>query len=244
MIPPPRPSRPAGNKILVGLRGTVLPDYFSRLDRVHLTQGEAIYEADAAIDYVYFPETAVLSMLRTTRDGDTVEVGPVGDEGMAGLRVFLGAENSPDRVIVHVPGSAMRLKAGALKEALADGRSALHGKLLRYTRMLLVMTGCSGSCYKLHRLEQQVARWLLMMGDYTGDEMRLTHELIALTLAVRRPGVTETAHNLKEAGLIEYRRAEIRIVNRQGLEAVACECYAVIRGLYERLYSDLGAPPR
>src|SRR5215207_761223 len=118
MIPPPRPSRLAGNNILAALRGTVVPDFFPRLERVPFRQGEVVYEAEARIEHVYFPETAVLSMLCTMADGKTVEVGRVGDEGMAGLRVFLGAETSPDRVIVHVAGTALRLPAGALREAL------------------------------------------------------------------------------------------------------------------------------
>ena len=243
MISPPRPPRPAENKILAAVRGTVVPDFFSRLERVSFKRGEPVYEAEARIDYVYFPETAVFSMLSTMRDGDTVEVGPVGDEGMVGLRVFLGAETSPDQVIVHVAGSAMRLPAGTLRAALGDDRGVLHEKLLRYTQMLLAMTGRSGSCYKLHKLEQHLARWLLTMGDYTGDEMSLTHELISLTLGVRRPGVTEYAQAFRTAGAIEYRRGEIHIVDREGLEAIACECYEIIKGEYDRLYADLAAPP-
>lgn len=244
MTSPPQHSRPPGNKILAALRASATPDYFSRPERVSLNQGEVVYEPESRIDYVYFPETAVFSMLSTMRDGRTVEVGPVGDEGMMGLRVFMGAETSPDRVIVHVAGSAVRLPSGALKEALGDGWGTLREKLLRYTQMLLVMTGRTGSCYKLHSLEQHLARWLLMIGDYTGDEMRLTHELMALTLGVRRAGVTEAAHEFKESGVIDYRRGDIRIVDRRGLEVIACECYGVIKGEYERLYADLAAPPK
>ena len=241
MIPSPRP---AGNKILAAWRGPAAQDFFPGLERVSLTRGEVVYEAESRVEYVYFPETAVFSMLNLMKDGSTVEVGPVGDEGMVGLRVFLGAETSPDRVIVHVAGSAMRLRADVLKEALGAGRCALPERLMRYAQMLLAMTGRSGSCNKLHSLEQQLARWLLMMGDYTGDELLLTHELISLTLGVRRPGVTECARAFKEAGVIEYRRGDIRIVDREGLEAIACECYGVIKGEYDRLYADLAAPPK
>ena len=242
MISPLQSPRPAGNKILATLHDPAAPGFFPRLGRVSLTRGEVVYEAESRIEYVYFPETAVFSMLSTMRDGRTVEVGPVGDEGVVGLRIFLGAETSPDRVIVHVAGSAMRLPADALKEALSDGRGALHEKLLRYTQMLLAMTGRSVCCHKLHNLKQQLARWLLTMGDYTGDEMRLTHELISLTLGVRRPGVTEAAQDFKEAGVIDYQRGGIRIVDREGLEAIACECYGVIKREYDRLYADLAAP--
>lgn len=241
-VPPPRPSRPAENKILAALPDSEAQGFRPRLERIFLTQGEVVYEPDSRIEYVYFPETAVFSMLCTMENGDTVEVGPVGDEGLAGLRVFLGAETSTDRVIVHVAGSAMRLRAGELRESLAAGGGALRARLTRYTRMLLAMTERSGCCYKLHNLEQQHARWLLTMSDYAGDELRLTHELIAQTLGVRRAGVTEAASALRSAGLIDYRRGQIRITDRGGLEAIACECYRIIKGEYDRLYADLSGP--
>jgi Crp-like helix-turn-helix domain len=177
-------------------------------------------------------------------NGDTVEVGPVGDEGLVGLRIFLGAETSPDRVIVHVAGSAMRLKASLLKEVLSAGQSAMPEKLLRYTQMLLAMTGRSGACYKLHKLEQQLARWLLTMSDYVGDELWLTHDLMALTLGVRRAGVTEAANDLRNEGVIAYQRGHIQIVDRKGLEARACECYHAIKDEYDKLYADLAEPSK
>lgn len=242
MIPPPQPVGSTENKILSALDDSKAQGFFPHLERVSLTQGDVIYEAETRIEYVYFPETAVFSMLCTMKDGDTVEVGPVGDEGLVGLRVFLGAETSPDQAIVHVSGSAMRLKADVLKEELSSGQSAMSEKLLRYTQMLLTMTGRSGSCYKLHSIEQHLARWLLMMSDYVGDELRLTHELIALTLGVRRASVSVTANGFKKAGIIDYQRGHIQIVKRQELEAVACECYQIIKKEYDCLYADLAKP--
>ena len=242
MILPPQPSASTENKILAALAAlndAEAQSFFPQLERVSLTQGDVIYEADAQIDYVYFPETAVFSMLCIMQDGNTVEVGPVGDEGMVGLRLFLGAETSPEQVIVHVSGDALRLKAGVLKEELSDGQSAMPEKLIRYTQMLLSMTGRSGSCYKLHTIEQQLARWLLMMNDYVGDELRLTHELISLTLGTRRAGISEAASDFRKAGAIDYQRGHIQIVDRRGLESMACECYGIIRDEYERLYADL-----
>jgi CRP-like cAMP-binding protein len=247
MIPPPQPSVPIGNKILAALAATddsVAQSFFPQLERVSLIQGDVIYEAEAQIEYVYFPETAVFSMLCPMENGDTVEVGPVGDEGLVGLRIFLGAETSPDRVIVHVGGSAIRLKASVLKEELSGSQSAMPAKLIRYTQMLLAMTGRSGACYKLHRLEQQLARWLLMMSDYVGNELLLTHDLIALTLGVRRAGVSEIANDLRTAGLIAYHRGHIQIVDRKGLETIACECYQIIKKEYDRLYADLAKPSK
>jgi CRP-like cAMP-binding protein len=244
MPAPPQSSRTTENKILAALNDLTAQSFFSQLERVSLAQGELIYEADSQIEYVYFPETAVFSMLCTMENGDTVEVGPVGDEGLVGLRIFLGAETSTDRVIVHVAGSAMRLRANALKDELGAGRNAMPKKLLRYTQMLLAMTGRSGSCYKLHNIEQQLARWLLMMSDYVGDELLLTHELMALTLGVRRAGVTEAANNLRNAGVIAYQRGHIQIVDREGLEAIACECYQIIKDEYDCLYADLAKPSK
>jgi CRP-like cAMP-binding protein len=239
MIPPGHVSRPAENKILAALSGGEAQGFFTHLERVSLTQGEVIYEAETRIEYVYFPETAVFSMLCQMANGNTVEVGPVGDEGLVGLRIFLGAETSPDRVIVHVEGSAMRLSAVRLKEELSGGRSELPEKLMRYTQMLLAMTGRSGSCYKLHTLERQFARWLLQMHDYVGDELLLTHDLIALTLGVRRAGVTVAANDLRKMGVIDYQRGHIQIIDRKALETAACECYQVIKGEYDLLYADL-----
>lgn len=242
MTTQPQPSNK--NKILAALDDAVTQSFLSQLERVSLTQGEVIYEAETRIEYVYFPETSVFSMLCAMENGDTVEVGPVGDEGLVGLRIFLGTETSPDRVIVHVAGSAMRLKANALKEELSAGQSAMREKLIRYTQMLLAMTGRSGACYKLHNLENQLARWLLMMSDYVGDELLLTHDLMALTLGVRRAGVTEAANDLRNAGVIAYQRGHIQIVDRKGLEAIACECYQVIKDEYDHLYADLSKPAK
>ena len=232
-------SHPTENQILAGLDKTGHQHLFSQLERVSLSMGDNVYEAGSVINDVYFPETAVFSMLATMEDGRTIEVGPVGREGLVGLRIALGAETTPDRVIVHIGGNALRLKASTLKAELAAGRTALFYNLIRYTRMLLAMTGRTGACNKLHSLEQQLARWLLMMNDYVGDELCLTHDLMALTLGVRRAGVTTAANSFREIGAIDYRRSNIRVVDRKGLEAIACECYPVIKEEYDELYADL-----
>lgn len=239
MISPTQPSQWTDNRILAALDKTDYRDLFSQLERVPFVQGEVVYEADSSIDYVYFPETAVFSMLATMEDGRTVEVGPVGKEGLVGIRIALGAETAPDRVVAHIAGNAQRLRASVLKAELAAGRSALSQKLTRYTQMLLVMTGRAVACNKLHSLDQQLARWLLTMNDYVGDELRLTHELMALTLGVRRAGVSVAANNLKSSGVIDYRRGHIQVAVRRGLEEAACECYQIIKEEYENLYADL-----
>ncbi len=227
------------NRILASINQAEYQDLFAQLEPVSLTQGEVIYEAESPINYVYFPETSVFSMLSTMEDGRTVEVGPVGHEGLVGLRVFLGSDISLDQVIVHVAGDAKRLRASQLKAAAVGERGAISDKLKRYTQMLLAMTARSGACNKLHSTEQQLARWLLTMRDYTGDQLALTHDLIALTLGVRRAGVTEAANGFRNAGVIDYRRGHIQIADQRGLEALACECYGAVKKEYDNLYAEL-----
>jgi CRP-like cAMP-binding protein len=233
------PHRLNENKILAALGSAESEHLSAQIERVSLAQGHVIYEPDARIEYVYFPETAVFSMLAMMIDGSTVEVGPAGDEGMVGLRVFLGADTSRYRVLVHVGGSAARMRVEVLKESLRSGISDIPRLLLRYTQMLLAMTGQSSACNKLHSLEQQLARWLLTMHDYVGDELLLTHELISLTLGVRRAGVSVAANEFKGGRLIDYKRGRIQILDRQGLEAIACECYQSVKGEYDSLYAYL-----
>lgn len=227
------------NQILAALPKDEYQDLFSQLERVSLNLGDSIYEADASISHVYFPETAVFSMLASMEDGRTVEVGPIGNEGLVGLRVALGATTTPDRVLVHIAGTAMRLKATSLKTELLTNQSALSRSLTRYTRMLLAMTARTSACNKLHSIEQQLARWLLTMNDYVGNELRMTHDLMALTLGVRRAGVSVAANNFRSSGVINYRRGQIQVFDRKGLEAIACECYQVVKAEYDSLYSDL-----
>jgi CRP-like cAMP-binding protein len=239
MLPAPQPSGPIENKILASLNVNDYQHFLSQLEQVTLSQGEVVYEPGDHIDYVYFPETAVFSMLCTMQDGDTTEVGPVGHEGMVGLNIFFGSHISPTQLVTHVAGTALRIDAELLRQELRSKRSAMPHLLFRYTQMLLAMTGQSSACNKLHSLEQQLAKWLLMMHDYVGDELLLTHELIALTLGVRRAGISSAAMDFKNEGLIDYQRGHIRILNRQGLEDKACECYGVIKDEYDRLYADL-----
>ena len=234
-----QPSHSTANQILASLDKTHYQHLFSQLERVSLRLGEIIYEVGGLINHIYFPETAVFSMLATMEDGRTVEVGPVGREGLVGLRVALGAKTTPDRAVVHIAGNALRLKASVLKSELLGGRTALSHNLTRYTQMLLLMTGRSVACNKLHSLEQQLAKWLLLMNDYVGDELRLTHDLMALTLGVRRAGVSVAASGFRSSGVIDYRRSYIQVIDRKGLEAIACECYQIIKDEYDALYADL-----
>jgi CRP-like cAMP-binding protein len=239
MSTPSSQTQSSENKILVALNSTDYQHLLSQLERVTLPMGEVVYEPGDNIDYVYFPETAVFSMLCTMENGDTVEVGPVGREGIVGLNIFFGANTTPTQLVIHVAGTAMRIKAEQFRRELRSERSVLPHLLFRYSQMLLAMTGQCSACNKLHSLEQQLAKWLLMMHDYVGDELLLTHDLIALTLGVRRPGISEASLLFKHEGLIDYRRGHIQMLNQEGLEARACECYRIIRDEYERLFADL-----
>ena len=239
MLSPPHLPLPTGNKIIAALNDSDYQHFLSQLEQVTLAQGDVVYEPGDKIEHVYFPETAVFSMLCTMANGDTAEVGPVGREGLVGLNIFFGADTTPTQLVVHVAGTALRVRAELLRRELRSEKSAMPHLLLRYTQMLLAMTGQSSACNKLHSLEKHLGTWLLMMHDYVGDELLLTHELIAKTLGVRRAGVSESAAVFKKEGLIEYQRGHIQILNRQGLEAKACECYEVIRAEYDRLYTDL-----
>ena len=224
MISESQPSRPFVNKILAALDSTRYQRFFSFLEPVTLSLGEVVYNPGAKIQHVYFPETAVFSMLCTLTNGDTVEVGPVGREGMVGLNIFFGASTTNTQQVIQVGGTALKMDADVLRQELRTETSLMPHLLLRYTQMLLAMTSQSSACNKLHSLEEQLSKWLLLMHDYVGEELLLTHELIALTLGVRRAGVTESANDFKKSGLIDYRRGHIRVLDREGLEAIACEC--------------------
>lgn len=225
------------NNLLAALVNHQYKHLLPQLERVELSLAEVIYEAESEVQYVYFPETAVVSMLSTLENGATTEVGLIGREGMVGLSIFLGGSITHDQAVVQVAGSAMRMKTSVLREELRLG-SPLQLLLLRYTRAFLALVTQSVVCGQHHTLDQRLARWLLMMLDHVeSDELQLTHELIAAMMGVRRAGVTEAAGALKSAGLIKSSRGRITILGRQGLEAKACECYEIIREEYGQLHA-------
>ena len=165
MVSPPQLSHSLENQILAALNGTDYQHFLSQLEQVTLAQGEVVYEPGDKIDYLYFPETAVFSMLCMMSNGSTAEVGPVGREGLVGLNVFFGADTTPTQLVAHVAGTTLRVRAELFKEELRSERSVMPHLLFRYTQMLLAMTGQSSACNKLHALEQQLGKWLLMMHD-------------------------------------------------------------------------------
>lgn len=232
----PRPA--IKNQLLNALLKTDYEHLAPQLKQVTLALGEIIYEAEEPIEYVYFPETAVISMLSTMEDGSTVEVGLVGSEGMLGVRVMLGARQTPHSATVQVAGTAMRMSADQLDKELHLG-SPLQFMLLRYTQTLLNQIRQSSACNIHHSINQRLARWLLTMQDYAkSDELHLTHEIIGMMMGSRRASVTEAAGKLQDKGLISYARGYIKIVDRAGLEAQTCECYQVVKEAFDSLYRN------
>ena len=227
------------NDLLAALLDSEYRHLGSRLERVDLTAGEVVYQADQRIEYVYFPESAVVAMIDTLEDGGTVEVGIIGHEGMVGINIFLGALATPDRAIAQIAGSAMRMKTGDLRAELRFG-SPLQRLLLRYTRTLLAVISQSVACSQHHSVEQRLARLLLTMHGYAGARgLVMSQQSIAAMLGSRRAGVTGAAGALRAAGLISYKRGRIAIVDEPGLRKKSCKCYAFIRHQVDDLRGDV-----
>ena len=234
-----KPGLPIRNDLLRALLNSEYQHLASKLEQVDLKRGEIIYKADERIDNVYFPETAVVAMIDTVDDGSTVEVGIIGHEGMVGINIFLGCLVTPDKAMVQISGSAMRMKTSDLRKELRFG-SPLQRLLLRYTQVLLAVISQSVACSQHHVLSQRLARWLLTMHDHAeANQFLMSHQDIAAMLGVRRVGVTRAAQELQAAGLISYSRARIRILDEAGLKMKSCECYRFMRQQFDGLLSDV-----
>lgn len=232
--------RSSGNRLLDALSQKEFEALGRSLECVALASGKTLHEPGVPIRDAYFPVNAVVSLLHLTENGNSVAVAVVGNDGLVGLSLFLGGDADAGSAIVQSAGSAYRVRAGALKQALdrTGGRrsNALHPLLLRYTQSLLIQTAQTAVCNRHHSLDQQLCRWLLLALDrLPSNELVLTQELIAKMLGVRREGVTEAAGNLQKARLIQYQRGHITVLDRSGLEARSCECYAVVRNACRRL---------
>lgn len=205
------------------------------LQPVTFFPGEILYEPGERIRYCYFPTNCVISLLYSTEDGATAEMGLVGNEGVFGVAAFLGGESAYSRALVPMAGNAFRLPAQQLQNEFAHP-GPLQGLLLRYTLALLTQISQTAVCNRLHTIEQRLCRWLLLCQDRKyHPELHVTQELIANMLGGRRETVTVAAGHLQEAGLIHYCRGRIRILSRSGLEASACECYHIVEAEFDRL---------
>lgn len=235
-VPRGTPSIDLKNRLLSSLINDDYRPLVSHLHRVELKLGDVIYTAGDTIENVYFPETAVVSLLSTLENGDTTEVGLIGCEGMVGLSVFLGGSITPERALVQLAGTAMKMPASVLSKELKVG-SSIHVQLLRYTRSFLALVTQSVICSQHHSLEARFARWLLMMHDYSeSNTLNLTHEMVSGMIGTRRAGVSMATRELRQQKLINSARGTITILERDGLEKMACECYAIIQEEFERLH--------
>ena len=232
---PPAPTPQSRNHLLAVIPASEFRELKAHLTTVDLRAKDRLAEPNRAIEAVYFPLDAVLSMAAIDRDEEAVEVGSVGCEGMTGLAVLLGAEQSTSRVVVQIGGQAERMDAAVLQR---EARRHEHFRRLLhlYVQAFMTQIAQSTACNRLHEAEQRLARWLLICRDRVGrDEMPITQETMAVMLGVRRATVTEAASALQREGLIRYRRGVLAIVDRPGLEAATCECYGIVREEFDRL---------
>ncbi|WP_295458876.1 Crp/Fnr family transcriptional regulator [uncultured Thiodictyon sp.] len=229
---------PRDNHLLAVLPSAVGERLFPHLEPVPLPLGRALHESGDRLEHVYFPTNSIVSLLYVMEDGSSAEIAVIGNEGLVGIELFLGGETMPNRAVVQSEGHAYQLKGRLLKQELARSESLQH-LLLRYTASLLTQMGQTAVCNRHHSLDQQLCRWLLLSLDRIhSNELRMTQELIANMLGVRREGVTEAAGKLQQAGLIQYSRGHITVLNRPGLEARVCECYHVVKKESDRLLPD------
>jgi CRP-like cAMP-binding protein len=229
---------PRSNHLLASLPDAEWQRWLPQLEAVELPLGDVLYESGSTLSHVYFPTTAIVSLLYVMEDGASAEIAVVGNEGIVGISLFMGGESTPSRAVVQSAGSGFRIRAQAIREESSRAGPVLH-LLLRYTQALITQMAQTAVCNRHHSLDQQLCRWLLLSLDrLQGDELVMTQELIANMLGVRREGVTEGARKLQKAGLIRYARGRITVLNRVGLEQRTCECYAVVKKEYDRLLPD------
>jgi len=221
--------KPVENQILLSLPVNEQGFILSKLEAVNLPYGRVLYNSGDPIKHVFFPNSGMCSLLSTTEDGSTVEVGMVGNEGLVGVPVVLGVNSMPYQVTVQVQCAALRLEANLLKEAF-NQRGLFHDQVLLYVHDLITQISQSASCNRFHTVRQRLCRWLLTTCDRAkSNHFRLTQEVISHMLGARRQGVNEAAGEIKQLGLISYYRGQITILNREGLEATSCECYRIIK---------------
>jgi CRP-like cAMP-binding protein len=228
-------AQPSKNHLLGALPPAEAGRWMPLLESVDLRLGQVLYESGAALAHVYFPTTAIVSLLYVLENGASAEIAVVGNEGIIGVSLFMGGESTPSRAVVQSAGQGFRLKAKIMKEEFNRAGPVLH-LLLRYTPALITQMAQTAVCNRHHTLDQQLCRWLLLSLDrLQGTRLVMTQELIANMLGVRREGVTEAALKLQHAGLISYARGHITVLDRKGLEKRSCECYLVVKKEYDRL---------
>ena len=223
------------NRILRSLKPAVYEQVLPHLEPIQFPLEMVIYNPGDVFDFVFFPNNGVLSMLTVLDNGDIVEIATVGNEGMADMSVFLGLRTSSSRLLCQVPSDTLRIPTATfveLVEELPGFREALGG----YMISMFLLVSQNAACNRLHSLDRRCARWILMTHDRVdADFFPLTQEFLASMLGVRRPSVSAVARKLQEAGLVHYSRGRMTVIDRNGLEATACECYALIRDQFDRM---------
>jgi len=223
------------NQLLAALPGPEWERLLPHLEPVELPLGKVLHEAGDGLAHVYFPTTAIVSLMIVLSDGRSTEFAVVGSEGMVGYSLFLGATSTQSRAVVQAAGRGYRLKAKLMTLQLQQPGALMH-LVLRYTHALMTQVAQKEMCNRHHSLDQQLCQWLLLRLDRLhSNELTVTQEGIASMLGVRREGVTEAAGHLQQAGFIRYQRGHITVLDRTGLERRTCECYALIRREYDRL---------
>ena len=231
----------AENHLLAALPEAEAQRWLPQLERVEMPLGQVLYESGGTLSHVYFPTTAIVSLLYVMENGASAEIAVVGNEGIVGISLFMGGDSTSSRAVVQSAGLGYRLKAQIMKDDFNRAGPVLQ-LLLRYTQALITQMAQTAVCNRHHSLDQQLCRWLLLSLDrLQGNELVMTQELIANMLGVRREGVTEGALKLQQAGLIRYARGHISVLDRDGLQKRSCECYAVVKKEYDRLLP--GRPP-
>ncbi|PVZ87939.1 Crp/Fnr family transcriptional regulator [Serratia sp. S1B] len=234
----PNDIEPIQNHLLAALPPEQWLRWRANLELVELALGQVVYESGHLMSHVYFPTTAIVSLLYVLENGASAEIAIVGNEGIVGVSLFMGGGSTPSRGVVQSAGYGYRLKASAMQVEFERGGPAMH-LLLRYTQALITQMAQTAVCNRHHTLDQQLCRWLLLSLDRLhGTELQMTQELISNMLGVRREGVTQAALKLQKAGLIRYARERITVLDRDGLERRSCECYAVVKNEYDRLLPD------
>jgi len=228
-------TQPKDNQLLAALPQPEWDRWLPQLEQVNMPLGQVVSESGRTLSHVYFPTTAIVSLLYVMENGASAEIAVVGHEGVVGISLFMGGESTPSRAVVQSAGEGWRLRAATIKEEFNRSHPVMH-LLLRYTQALITQMAQTAVCNRHHSLDQQLCRWLLLSLDrLPGNELVMTQELIANMLGVRREGVTDAALKLQKMGLIRYARGHITVLDRPGLAARTCECYEVVKKEYDRL---------
>jgi CRP-like cAMP-binding protein len=229
------PQSPMQNRLLAALPEAEFARLAPHLKLVPMLLGDSLYEPGGQLKHVYFPTTAIVSLLYVMESGSSAEIAGVGNEGLLGIALFMGGDTTPSSAVVQTAGHGYRLPGRLLKEEFNRG-GPVQQLLLRYTQALLTQMCQTSACNRHHSIAQQLCRWLLLTLDrLPSNELVMTQELVAHALGVRREGITEAAGHLQAAGCIRYRRGHIAVLDRAGLEARSCECYQVVKTELARL---------